>query len=111
MGQQHENVRQAIDQVNAQFMQAFNRGDAASATAAAYREDATILPPGAPRISGREAITQFWQGAMAMGVRQVVLQTQELQVSGDHAYEIGVATLTLQPAGGPARGAPERPTS
>lgn len=99
MVKQQSSVRQEIDRVNAQFSEAFNRGDAAGAVSV-YREDATILPPGAALIRGRQGIQQFWQGAMNMGIRAVDLQTETLQVEGNMASEIGRATLTIQPEGG-----------
>jgi uncharacterized protein (TIGR02246 family) len=94
-------VRQEIEQRNQEFVAAFNRGDAAG-VAAGYAEDAKVLPPGGAMVSGRQAIQQFWQGVMGMGVREVDLQTQEAQAGGDLAYEIGSATLKIQPEGGSA---------
>ena len=35
-----------------------------------------------------------------MGVREVDLRTQDVESSGDLAYEIGSATLKIQPEGG-----------
>lgn len=99
MVQQASDVRQEIDQVNARFAEAFNRGDAAGA-AQVYTENATILPPGSEMIQGRHSIEQFWQAAMQMGIRAVSLETHDLSVSGDMAREIGRAVLTIQPEGG-----------
>ena len=95
-------VRQEIEQRNREFVAAFNRGDA-SGVAAAYREEARVLPPGAAMVSGRQAIQQFWQAVMGMGVREVDLRTEEVEASGELAYEIGSATLTMQPEGGTPR--------
>jgi uncharacterized protein (TIGR02246 family) len=91
-------LRQEIEQRNREFVAAFNRGDAAG-VAAAYVEDARVLPPGGAMASGRKAIQEFWQSVMRIGVREVDLQTQQVESSGDLAYEIGSATLTIQPAG------------
>ena len=44
--------RAEVDEANRRFMEAFERGDAAS-VAALYAEDAVVLPPDAPMISGR----------------------------------------------------------
>ena len=82
------------------FAAAFNCGDAAGAVDG-YTEDATILPPGSELIQGRQNIQRFWQGAMDAGIRAVDLETLDLRVSGDMAREIGRATLTLGPEGGP----------
>ena len=94
MVQQASDVRQDIDRANRWFVEAYNRGDAAGAVAV-YTDDATILPPGSPRVTGRDGIQQFWQGAMDAGVRAVVLQTDDLEVAGEMAREIGTATLIL----------------
>lgn len=65
-----------------------------------YTRDARILPPGAPMISGREAIKKFWsemvQSANATGV---VLTAVDVLLAGDSAVEIGKATLTVEPPG------------
>jgi uncharacterized protein (TIGR02246 family) len=65
-----------------------------------YTRDARILPPGAPMISGREAIKKFWsemvQSANATGV---VLAAVDVLLAGDCAVEIGKATLTVEPPG------------
>ena len=94
MVQQASDVRQDIDRANRMFVEAYNHGDAAGAVAV-YTEDATILPPGSPRVRGRDGIRAFWQGAMDAGVRAVDLRTDDLEVSGELAREIGTATLTV----------------
>ena len=94
-------IRMDIESANSQIGKAFSRGDTA-AIAAFYTEDATILPPNSQMIKGREAIQEFWKGAMGMGVRRIRLNTIDVQSSGDLAYEIGNATLDIQPEGGKA---------
>lgn len=93
-------VRQAIEEVNAQFMDAINRGDAAAA-AAFYTKDAKLLPAGSEMVSGRQAIQAFWQGAVKMGIRNFTLETVDLGREGDLLYEIGTYSLAIQPEGGP----------
>ncbi len=92
-------VHQEIEQRNREFVAALQRGDAAG-VAALYMDDARVLPPGGTMVSGRPAIQQFWQGVLGAGVPEVDLQTQQVESSGDLAYEIGSATLTIQPEGG-----------
>jgi ketosteroid isomerase-like protein len=48
-------LKESIDATNQAFDAAFNRGDAA-AVAAFYTPEATILPPGAPAMTGRAQI-------------------------------------------------------
>ena len=92
-------IRQEIEQRNAEFVAAFNRGDMAG-LAAAYTEDGQVLPPGHPPLSGRAAIQQFWQSVMDQGVRGVELRTEHAEAAGDLAYEIGTATLRIRTDGG-----------
>ena len=95
MVQQAADVQAAIERVNRRFVEAWNGGDVAGAMTV-YTDDATILPPGAPRVTGRDAIQRFWQGVKDSGVRAVALQTDDLEVSGDLAREIGTASLTVR---------------
>lgn len=92
-------LAEEIARVNRQFESTFNAGDFAGAARAVYTLDAHVLPPGAPRIEGREAIAGFWDAAARqMGIRSVRLSTVALTPLGDAASEIGAATLDL--AGG-----------
>lgn len=94
-----ENVRDAINSAVQSFGDAFRRGDAA-AVAALYAEDATLLPPGSPVTKGRDAIREFWQGAMSVGVREAKLETVEVESRDDLAYEVGRFEMAMQPPGG-----------
>ena len=89
-------VRRAVDEANRRFEDGFSRGDPASGAREVYAADARVLPPDGEMVRGRDNIAQFWTAAaQQMGVRRVELQTVELEPMGDHAYEIGRATLTL----------------
>ena len=92
MSPQLSSIRQQIDSINAAFVAALRRGDSA-AMAATYTEDAQLLPPGAPVVTGRPAIQAFWQGALDMGVADGSLETLELDVQGDTAAEVGQGVL------------------
>jgi len=92
-------ARPEIEQRNREFVAAFNRGDAAG-VAAGYTDDARVLPPDGATVSERQAIQQFWQAVMGMGIREVDLRTEDVESSGDLAYEIGSATLKIEPQGG-----------
>ena len=92
-------VRRGIEETNRRFEGAFAGGDPASAMREVYTADARVLPPDAEMVRGRDSIAQFWTAAaQQLGVQRVQLETMELEPMGDHAYEIGRATLTL--AGG-----------
>lgn len=67
-----------------------------------YTQDAKILPPGAPLISGRAAIKDFWVGVIqSVNPSAAKLTTLGLTVAGDGLVEIGKAVLTIQPPGQP----------
>ena len=83
-----DDVRQAIEQVNAQVMAAFKAGDAAT-IASHYTETAKMLPPDATEVAGREAIQNLWQGWLDDGLKDLTLEAIEVEASGDLAYEIG----------------------
>ncbi len=74
----------------------------AAGVAELYTEDAVLLPPGAARLDGREAIQQFWQGMLDAGVRDISLTTQEVEDAGDSAVEVGTISATA-PGDGDAR--------
>lgn len=82
-----------IAATSARFEAAYNGGDA-QAVAALYTEDGAVLPPGSARIDGREGIAGLWQSFIDAGVRDLDLETVELEASGDSASEVGQFTLT-----------------
>lgn len=81
-------VREAIAAVNARFREAVRRGSADD-LAANYTPDGRILPPNSPPVEGTEAIRSFWGAILGMGVRDVVLESAEVEVHGSTAVEIG----------------------
>ncbi len=93
-------ITQGISATNRQFEAAFARGDAAGC-AAVYTEDAKIMPPDSPAVTGKQAAQEVWQGAIDMGAKSVSLQTLEFEELGDdRAIERGVGTLEIQTEGG-----------
>ncbi len=91
-------VRKAIEDAEATFTAAFNRGDAAG-VAALYTENATLLPPNSEMIQGRQGIQDFWNGGLQMGLKDVTLTTVDVGGNGDTAYSTGKYTLNIQPEG------------
>lgn len=83
-----DDVRKAVDAGNRAFVAAFLRGDA-HAVAELYTEDAQVIAPGAPVARGRAAIAAAWKKAMDAGVRDVRLETADVESSGDLASETG----------------------
>ncbi len=90
-----EEVSDAIKAINQKFMAAVKRGDTA-ALAALYTGDARLLPPNHQPVSGTQAIKDFWETIIAMGVKEARLESAEVETRGDMAYEIGRYVLTFQ---------------
>jgi uncharacterized protein (TIGR02246 family) len=66
-----------------------------------YTADARILPPGAPMVSGREAIKQFWAAMIqSANAKSAELTPVEILPATDSVVEIGRATLTVEPEPG-----------
>lgn len=97
MLQARQDVKAAIAAANKQFVAAFAKGDAA-ALAAMYSSGGQAFPPNAELVQGRDALQKLWQGAMASGVKDVVLTTTKLEAHGNTAYEVG--TYVMNAAGG-----------
>ena len=61
-----------------------------------YTSDARILPPGAPMISGRNDIKQFWSNLVqSVNAQSAVLESVDVIPAGDGVVEIGRATLSV----------------
>ncbi len=84
----------AVRAVTPRFVEAYRRRDAAAA-AELYTEDAKVLPPNLPMVTGKEAIRDFWEFAMDMGA-SANLEPADLVVEGGLASERGVITITMQ---------------
>lgn len=91
---------QAIHQLDADFMQAANAGNAAGLVKAFYSADAVLLPPNRPIVQGRRDIQGFLQGLMEAGLTAIKLETTSVASAGDLAYGRGRYTLSLNPPDG-----------
>ena len=85
-------IRATIEAADEIFMATFNRGDAA-ALADLYTENGQLLPVGSDFVTGKEAIRDFWQGVMDMGIKSAKLETIEVEGHGDTTIEAGKYTL------------------
>lgn len=77
-----------LGQMNRDFAKALTAHDAAAA-AALYDENASILPPNEPIVTGRANIQAYWQGAIDAGVIDATVKTIDAKSSGILGYEIG----------------------
>ena len=87
----------AIRALEAEFQRNANAGDAAALTEAFYADDAQLLPPNAQQVNGKSAIRDFWKAFLAVGVSEVVLESN-VSSSGDLAYSVGKYGLTASGA-------------
>ncbi len=87
-----EDVRAIIKKGGEAWMAAFNAGDAAG-IAALYSETAMLLPPDATQIRGRQAVQDTFQAWIDGGLKDIVLETVEVEASGDLAYLIGLFSV------------------
>jgi uncharacterized protein (TIGR02246 family) len=91
-------ARKAVEAANARFREAVRLGKAGD-IAALYTDDASILPPHQDLIKGRDKIEAFWRAGLESGIKDVVLSTAEVDVSGGRISEIGTYSLKIWPEG------------
>jgi len=85
-------VENEIEAVNARF-ESFIAGQQWDSLASIYTEDAVLMPQGAPMERDPAGIREGFMQMGDMGVTAIDLETQEVEVEGDMAYEIGHYTL------------------
>ena len=80
---------------------AFNGGDA-KAVAALYADDALVMPPGAPGVTGRAAILDFFTkevaNAKGAGAVFALNPKTDVGVSGNTGWESGTYQVTIKGA-------------
>jgi ketosteroid isomerase-like protein len=81
-----------LGQMNRDFAKALTAKDAMAA-AIVYDENASILPPNEPIVTGRSNIQAYWQGAIDAGIIDAQVKTIDAKSNGDLGYEIGTFTM------------------
>ncbi len=84
-----------ITEANKGFMEAFNSGDA-KALAMNYTSNAKLYPPNSDVIEGQEAIEEFWNALMNMGIKKTLLETVTAESFGNIAIEEGRSTVYVE---------------
>ena len=79
--------RDTVDRLTADFIAAFNRGDAAAA-AAAYTDDAIFVNPGPVTVSGRAAVAEAFAAEHASGLRLLGFETVAAEAAGGTGWAI-----------------------
>jgi uncharacterized protein (TIGR02246 family) len=85
-------IKSEIQKINNGFSEAFRKGNAAQ-VAAAYTAGAIVLPPKSEMVKGADAIESLWKAVMGMGIKDVKLETMEVEAHDNIAVEVGRYTL------------------
>ncbi len=85
-------TRQAIEEINAEFLDAYNRGDVA-AIATGYTEDSAVLAPNQSTVRGRQAIETLFKGMIEEIGGTASIETVEMADAGDLAYQWATYSL------------------
>ena len=88
-----------LSQMNKDFAKALNDKDAVAASLL-YSEDASLLPPNEPIVTGRENIKKYWQAFIDAGITNVSVSTISTGSNGDLGYQIGRFQLSYPGADG-----------
>lgn len=88
-------VKEAIEVQNAKLSEALGLGDA-SLVAALYSPDAVVMPPNSPKIVGRAAIQELFQGLIDSGISSARLTAEVVESSGNFASEIGTGVFGMK---------------
>ena len=94
----------AIRAIDAAWTKAAESKDIAGTTAV-YADNAVLMAPGAPIMTGKEAVTKGWTGMMADKNFALSFGPTKVEVSkgGDLAYELGDYSLTMSDKKGKAQ--------
>lgn len=83
-----------LGQMNRDFVKALLAKDAAAA-ANLYSENASLLPPNEPIVTGRDNIQAYWQGAIDAGIIDASVNTLDAKSNGNLGYEVGTFKLSF----------------
>ncbi len=86
-----KDVSADIQEANDNFMNLFNAGDV-DQFVTIYTDDARLLPPNSPVVTGKENLKAFWGGMMAAGITPK-LTTVSATGHGKTAIEEGVVEI------------------
>ncbi len=92
-------IKEAIEARGGQLAEAANAGDAERASQF-YTEDALLMPPGSPKVQGRAAIKDYWQGDIDAGVKDIKFTCQEVIEAGNMAIEVSSQSASAPTEGG-----------
>jgi ketosteroid isomerase-like protein len=85
-------IHDVIAAANEVFMATYKRGDAAG-MAEFYTGNGQVLPPNGDFVTGKPALQGFWQMLMDMGIKEIRLETGEVEQHGEAAFEVSKFVL------------------
>ena len=89
----------ALDKLTSEFAAAFNAKDAEK-VASFYADDAVVMPPNEPLITGRTSIEARYEREFRLGLTSLQLRPMESALAGTHAFEVGTSAVSWDsPAG------------
>lgn len=89
-----DDIRPAMEAANTQFLAAFNTPNP-PAFLPLYTADAVLFFQGAPPVTGPDAIKQFWESRIKLGIRDHTLEIIETGADGKYAFQTSKATVQL----------------
>jgi ketosteroid isomerase-like protein len=90
-----------LHQLDRDFVARVKAGNAQACVEGFYAPDGCALPAHRDIIRGHRALVTMWRGTIAAGLKDLSLETTEIDVHGDMAYGIGRYHMTVEPPGGP----------
>ena len=98
-----------LEKLHDAFVEAFKSNDL-KVLGEFYMDDAVLLPPGRPMVSGRSAIVAFWQNAER--IQDLVFEATDVRALGGQALrEAGNLLVTLRGRGRETRNAAAKYTA
>lgn len=85
-------IKEAYSSICDKFETSFNNNDS-TGLGDLYTENAKMMPPDMDIVVGRSAIQNFWQGALAMGIKSYKGELVEAEIFGGTGYLVGTYKL------------------
>ncbi|MBI4005421.1 MAG: DUF4440 domain-containing protein [Gammaproteobacteria bacterium] len=89
----------AIEESNLSWVSALNKGNTKTLLDV-YTEDAVVMPPSSEILSDHAAIKTYWDGLLRVGVGKYAINTVDLRIEGDTAYQTALWEATRVAADG-----------
>ena len=93
MTEQISQIHKTIKALAVNFESTFENGDSTK-LAEFYTESGILLPAGSDFVKGKQAIKEYWQAGIDMGLKSIKLDIIEIEQHGDTAIEMSKYTLS-----------------